>query len=61
MLQRHGHAFFTVGIYRGGGQQCHSDLCFVVKSVPHLKNVLYDFWNISRNNRNKHSEISIPK
>ena len=33
---------------QGGRHLCHSDLCFIVKSVPHQINVLYDFWNISR-------------
>ena len=33
---------------QGENHLCHSDLCFVVKSVPHQINVLYDFWNISR-------------
>ena len=28
---------------QGGGHLCHSDLCFVVKSVPHQINVLRDF------------------
>ena len=29
--------------FTGGGHLCHSDLCFVVKSVPHQINVLCDF------------------
>ena len=29
--------------FQGGERLCHSDLCFVVKSVPHQINVLYDF------------------
>ena len=28
---------------QGGGHLCHSDLCFVVKSVPHQINVICDF------------------
>ena len=27
---------------QGGGHLCHSDLCFVVKSVPHQINVICD-------------------
>ena len=34
---------------QGGGHLCYSDLCFVVKSVSHQINVLYDFWNIPEN------------
>ena len=30
---------------QGGGHLCHSDLCFVVKSVPHQINILYYFRN----------------
>ena len=30
---------------RGGEHLCHSDLCFVVKSVPHQINILYYFRN----------------
>ena len=30
---------------QGGGNLCHSDLCFVLKSVPHQINVLYYFRN----------------
>ena len=34
---------------QGGGHLCHSDLCFVVKSVlDQINEILYDFWNISR-------------
>ena len=30
---------------QGGEHLCHSDLCFVVKSVPHEINILYYFRN----------------